>query len=750
MAAFNPSGRKRLFYGFTFKIRAKETPAVIDFVVAYGMKFDEGNDVEKLIKQASGTLLTRDGISSFLSSITIDDVDLPTIVNTLRERFDGHTLAVILLAAAASGKKLPAEIVGPTLSLLPTLTEFTALVGCCEGDLVDMFLRAVDSGHLSVQRESVALWYAARLSKGKPPDERLLAALRLACRSQLGGDTGLIIASAVDSVDDAHVKALAGPYLALLKAKEARTGEGLFDSFLATFEKPVLEMLPERELKISPISPFTVRRPAEKVGRNDPCPCGSGKKYKKCCHEKDLARLGNPSPVPGVTMDEYLENAHKYMSEEELGELRPHDIARLPFEEFTTPQLIAAKNQFVRFHMWEKAEVVLDLMARRVDLPDLIDNYRFDLIYDALENNEKDLFVRQTAKIENDEVLADLHIQRALMKPDERTLEVLNDEIENNLKTENSGTTIDIANALLDLYPGLGIVFARGVLDPNRSLDSDVLLETIERARDKLLLPPGDPSAEYYDFLLDRSVTQHVEDTFNRAHSAQIDTLTQKAADLQNELKTATERSAKLARELSARTRELEAADAQASSLKSLPSVSTAINPVPPSGEGTQVVRLQQKVSALKAYIEESRQEKSRLRTELAKMGEQFEKLSSKTDAAAYETKATEDDLEDETALPAFKEPLLPVFEKSATDAMAGLPRTVVVQSIKTAAAIAVGEQTGGIKVSRIKKTADLWSARVGIHHRMLFQISSAPCGELRVQYVIHRRDLEGVLKKLS
>jgi hypothetical protein len=24
----------------------------------------------------------------------------------------------------------------------------------------------------------------------------------------------------------------------------------------------------------------------DKVGRNDPCPCGSGKKYKKCCEEK--------------------------------------------------------------------------------------------------------------------------------------------------------------------------------------------------------------------------------------------------------------------------------------------------------------------------------------------------------------------------------------------------------------------------------------------------------------------------------
>jgi uncharacterized protein YecA (UPF0149 family) len=25
-----------------------------------------------------------------------------------------------------------------------------------------------------------------------------------------------------------------------------------------------------------------VRRSTPKVGRNDPCPCGSGKKYKKC------------------------------------------------------------------------------------------------------------------------------------------------------------------------------------------------------------------------------------------------------------------------------------------------------------------------------------------------------------------------------------------------------------------------------------------------------------------------------------
>ena len=40
----------------------------------------------------------------------------------------------------------------------------------------------------------------------------------------------------------------------------------------------------------------TVVKP-KKVGRNDPCPCGSGKKYKHCCMKKDqeaarLAQLG--------------------------------------------------------------------------------------------------------------------------------------------------------------------------------------------------------------------------------------------------------------------------------------------------------------------------------------------------------------------------------------------------------------------------------------------------------------------------
>jgi hypothetical protein len=35
-----------------------------------------------------------------------------------------------------------------------------------------------------------------------------------------------------------------------------------------------------------------------KIGRNDPCPCGSGKKYKKCCLARDEARLAAPAQRP--------------------------------------------------------------------------------------------------------------------------------------------------------------------------------------------------------------------------------------------------------------------------------------------------------------------------------------------------------------------------------------------------------------------------------------------------------------------
>jgi putative phosphoesterase len=40
----------------------------------------------------------------------------------------------------------------------------------------------------------------------------------------------------------------------------------------------------------APAAKKPVKRESEKIGRNDPCPCGSGKKYKKCCGDSEGSR----------------------------------------------------------------------------------------------------------------------------------------------------------------------------------------------------------------------------------------------------------------------------------------------------------------------------------------------------------------------------------------------------------------------------------------------------------------------------
>jgi preprotein translocase subunit SecA len=49
---------------------------------------------------------------------------------------------------------------------------------------------------------------------------------------------------------------------------------------------PKLENLPPPPPSAPPTSSYAAPQPfvrEPKIGRNDPCPCGSGKKYKKCC-----------------------------------------------------------------------------------------------------------------------------------------------------------------------------------------------------------------------------------------------------------------------------------------------------------------------------------------------------------------------------------------------------------------------------------------------------------------------------------
>jgi preprotein translocase subunit SecA len=60
--------------------------------------------------------------------------------------------------------------------------------------------------------------------------------------------------------------------------------KAVHQEFQAGIPKPVSpQQAVLEETKVSQQPTASVPRTEEKVGRNDPCPCGSGKKYKKCC-----------------------------------------------------------------------------------------------------------------------------------------------------------------------------------------------------------------------------------------------------------------------------------------------------------------------------------------------------------------------------------------------------------------------------------------------------------------------------------
>ena len=59
----------------------------------------------------------------------------------------------------------------------------------------------------------------------------------------------------------------------------------MFKDLLDNYEKLVINTIMRAGINIAPQQEKrqTVVEGVKEIGRNDPCPCGSGKKYKKCC-----------------------------------------------------------------------------------------------------------------------------------------------------------------------------------------------------------------------------------------------------------------------------------------------------------------------------------------------------------------------------------------------------------------------------------------------------------------------------------
>ena len=125
-----------------------------------------------------------------------------------------------------------------------------------------------------------------------------------------------------------------------------------------------------------------------KPGRNDPCHCGSGKKYKKCCHPKELAAEGEVIAKDQAARAEREAARRLEQKAAKAAALeRFHEMADVDeeLEELTTASNAAV--DLVNAGKLEEAEAAArDLIARYPEVHDGWD--RLGMMYEAKGDNK--------------------------------------------------------------------------------------------------------------------------------------------------------------------------------------------------------------------------------------------------------------------------------------------------------------------------------------------------------------------------
>src|SRR3989454_1056229 len=169
----------------------------------------------------------------------------------------------------------------------------------------------------------------------------------------------------------------------------AELRDNLISGLVDAVRQSPFAVVPERP---GPIvhSGYTMRRAVARIGRNDPCPCGSGKKYKKCCMEKDQERLQDSSRVAGLTVEELRAQQERFLTEDELLQMRSHQLARLDPLKIDSPLRPLLLS---RLNLYGELEAAVELFEK-TGLPDDVAGHWRDCVYAVAQSQRKDLLNR--------------------------------------------------------------------------------------------------------------------------------------------------------------------------------------------------------------------------------------------------------------------------------------------------------------------------------------------------------------------
>lgn len=667
------------------------------------------------------------------ASLNIDDLIGQLITGNYHD--GAQALAT---AAGLSGLTVDARCLTSILPMAENILGLPLLIQLTQGERVTLLLDTIESETLSWERAAMVLAFLANRCQDNPP-KRLLTAMRTLARQPLGREASMLLGSAAMLINDPEVNKVAEPHLAMV----ALLGKGALEHQQRLLCQPSINDLPERD-PATVIAGRTVVREGTKVGRNEPCPCGSGKKFKKCCLGKaPLAPAPVESPGVGVQVDQGA-LAWK-MTPVQFSEMRIQELCRQELASLPSKFLAMALSKFCTYHYFDHARRAIKELSGRDDLPypDAMDEYRHELIYEALRANQLDCAREQIEMLDRPEEMDDsVRMELKLHDPDQNTLQELDDYVRLQLQEKNATASVELAYALLTTFPALGIFFARGALSRKCLLDSEMLMEQIEEARDELQLPVGDEGQELFDRISEQGVDdyllRHAEQAASQAQQVAVketETVREqyrvsrnRISDLENTLQEKESHLKELLKKL------------DQSSSKESETVSG------PRSESPDPGVLRNKIAELKALLDLGNKERRRLRRQLLKAtNHMVESSDSDAESVIEDVDPLElIDLADAKQVIAVSR--FPIFTSVARKSMRKIPIQVADAAMLAVAELTSAGAAGWSSVKRLKRAPGIFSQRIGIHYRLLFSLDPAN-DELIVQELIHRRELKKVVQ---
>ena len=637
------------------------------------------------------------------------------------------------LAAVVAGTPPSADF---AVRLYPVIEETEVairLLGSVREGLVDALLESAASGRNYPERNGVVLFLAAHLAGDEPPDE-LLRRIRYAARDPVGfGPHALLLVglAALETKDPDVIEVARS----CVRIADNPYGSARRDELLRRFSAPVIDALPD-EAPIERFGGFTIRKPAPKVGRNDLCSCGSGRKYKRCCIDKEdrSAELVDPS-LPGGGRA----RLHASMTDEQFGTLHPLEVRRIDAADLPTARLVTAIEMLARFRMFEEAERRLAVLATRDDLPagTTLDTVRAAVLWNAISARNLAAVDRVLPALGRpDAIPIPAELSRAILAESPDALARIEEYAARGLREPETDALGRLCVTLQFFTPALGILVMRGALDPEQAEASETLLRGIESARDALLLPPHDAAEEVWDILMQR----HVEERIEASAAERYEGLRAESDGLRLAAATARARERRLKRELERREDELaEAREAEMKSREAAADVRRA--------DDDQARRLA-KIKDLQEMLSEEKATRRELRKQLdafsARMVESDGRMARPSaDDEVEEAWGTE---QDETG-PERLRIRAPVYARDFRDALFDVPEHVARDALTTAASLAAADPGPWASVKRIKLLDGVREARIG-QHRILFRLEADD--EIEFLRLIDRRDLEATLKRMG